>query len=104
MSDIKLSDIATEIVNKIADDYQEHDGDDFDFDSAVNEAVFEWISDQITTDEHAAAVVSQIDLNGAPEGETLFRAIQKAAEGKLRVLTNEAIERESRFADAPGIR
>jgi len=90
-----LRELANQIVEELATEFEETP--DMDLDEAVYGRVFDRISDFITCDAEAYDVIREIDLEQSPDGDTLFRAIQKAAENVVRSHVEFLVENDERF-------
>jgi hypothetical protein len=90
-----LIQLAQSILEEIADTYAEDN--EINLDNEAYQIVFDRISDTILSDNDAISVIAEIDLEAEPDGETLFRAIQKAAEDKVLGHVLDLIREDSRF-------
>lgn len=91
----RLRELAKSIVEDLVRDFR--DDPSMDVGEAASDMVFERVSDTITSDSDAYAVIQEIDLNTSPDGDTLFRAIQKAAENVVREHVEFLVEYDDRF-------
>jgi len=95
MSGAKTAFLAKLIVEEIARDFADNPG--MDVEDAVYTTVFDRVSETITADKDVIAFIGEIDLNAAPDGDTLFRAIQKAVEEAVRADVSLLIDSDPRF-------
>lgn len=90
-----LIDLAHSIVDEIAGLYEEDDK--IDIDDTVDNVVFDRISETMTSDNDAIAVIGEIELDISTSGNTLFREIQKASEDVVRGHVLDLIKQDPRF-------
>jgi len=95
MSGVKTAFLAKLIVDELARDFADNPG--MDIEDAIYTAVFDRVSETITSDKDVIAFIGDIDLNAAPDGDTLFRAIQKAVEEAVRADVSLLVEADERF-------
>jgi hypothetical protein len=90
-----LRKLANEIVEELAGEFAETP--DMDLDETIYGRVFDRISDSITCDAEIVGLIGELDLDQSPDGDTLFRALQKAAENKVRSMVEFLVENDERF-------
>jgi hypothetical protein len=86
----KLYALAEEVAEKVKE-MCEDDGT-LDVEDTIEDVLSETISERFTSDNDIIAIIGEIDLDATPDGDSLFRAIQKEAENTVRGFVGQIID------------